>query len=317
LVDSLQAAGADFVETYIDSKFMIEPSGLFFALAAAARQAGLPFGGHAPVIVTDHAIDSGARFLANQPSLLSLEKPGICDDWYANATGGVQDCAAIAEKLRRHGTWIVVTPPLPRLRYQLDLYHRYFPRTLPTGPALPGMRFDPDTWFTVAGSLPAAGRPRNIESWRTALDHIDSITGTMLFPLPHRGRVQESAGLQIVLGTDAVFAPSAFMGLPGFTLHDALAMLVLDGMTPLGALRAATLNPALSLHLADSLGTVDVGKVADLVLLDADPLADITNTTQIRAVVANGRYFDRVALDGLLAQAERAAQQSPRQTRQP
>ena len=70
-----------------------------------------------------------------------------------------------------------------------------------------------------------------------------------------------------------------------------------DGLTPLNALRAATLNPAKFLHATDSLGTVAPGNLADLMLLDAGPLADITNTTAIWAVVANGHYFDRAALD--------------------
>ena len=72
------------------------------------------------------------------------------------------------------------------------------------------------------------------------------------------------------------------------------------------ALRAATLGPARFLNATDSLGTVAPGKLADLVLLDADPLADIHNTARIRAVVAGGRLFDRDALDALLAGAERA-----------
>jgi imidazolonepropionase-like amidohydrolase len=76
-------------------------------------------------------------------------------------------------------------------------------------------------------------------------------------------------------------------------------------MTPLEALRTATLNPAKFLHATDSLGTVAPGKLADLVLLDGNPLDDITNTMRIRAVVANGRYFDRAALDQLLAEARR------------
>jgi adenine deaminase len=79
-------------------------------------------------------------------------------------------------------------------------------------------------------------------------------------------------------------------------------------MSPLEALRAATLNPARMLHGTDSLGTVAPGKLADLVLLDANPLADITNTTTIRAVVANGRYFERAALDQLLAEVRAEAQ---------
>ncbi|HVG45345.1 MAG TPA: amidohydrolase family protein, partial [Longimicrobium sp.] len=76
--------------------------------------------------------------------------------------------------------------------------------------------------------------------------------------------------------------------------------------TPLEALQAATLAPARFMGMADSLGSVQAGKVADLVLLDADPLADIGNTRRIRAVIANGRLLDRAALDALLAEVERA-----------
>ncbi len=74
-------------------------------------------------------------------------------------------------------------------------------------------------------------------------------------------------------------------------------------MPPLWVLQAATLNPARALGLTDSMGTVAVGKVADLVLVDGDPLEDIWNVSQLRAVVANGRYFDRAALDRLLVEA--------------
>jgi imidazolonepropionase-like amidohydrolase len=107
--------------------------------------------------------------------------------------------------------------------------------------------------------------------------------------------IVQRVGLPILGGSD--WDP------PGFVLHAELATLVLEGLTPLNALQSATLNPAKLLHGTDSLGTVTAGKLADLVLLDADPLADITNTTTIRAVVANGRYFDRTTLDHLLTQA--------------
>ena len=100
----------------------------------------------------------------------------------------------------------------------------------------------------------------------------------------------------------------------GFALHAELAMDVAEGLTPLTALQSATLNPAKFLRATDSLGTVAPGKLADLVLLDADPLADITNTTTIRAVVANGRYYDRAALDQLLAKAQAEAKQEPEAT---
>lgn len=111
-------------------------------------------------------------------------------------------------------------------------------------------------------------------------------------------------GLPILSGSDLSAA------MHGFTTHAELALLVDRGLTPLAALQAATLNPAKMSQATDSLGTVAAGKLADLVLLDANPLADITNTTQIRAVVANGRHFDRAALDSLLAEvraSDRAA----------
>jgi imidazolonepropionase-like amidohydrolase len=71
-------------------------------------------------------------------------------------------------------------------------------------------------------------------------------------------------------------------------------------MLPAEALRAATLNPALFLHMSDRLGSITSGKFADLVLLDDNPLADIHNTTKIRAVIADGRIFNRAALDKVL-----------------
>jgi imidazolonepropionase-like amidohydrolase len=95
------------------------------------------------------------------------------------------------------------------------------------------------------------------------------------------------------------------MLVPGQSLHEELALLVEAGLTPLEALRTATVNPARVLGMADSLGTIEADKLADLVLLDANPLADITNTRRIRAVVANGRLYRRVDLDRLLAEVDR------------
>ena len=90
-----------------------------------------------------------------------------------------------------------------------------------------------------------------------------------------------------------------------------LAVYVAEGLSPLESLQAATLNSAKMLHGTDSLGTVAPGKLADLVLLDADPLADITNTMTIRAVVAHGRYLDRAALDRLLQTAQAEVRKAP------
>ena len=111
------------------------------------------------------------------------------------------------------------------------------------------------------------------------------------------------AGVPLMAGTDAM-KPYCF---PGFSLHDELALLVASGLTPLAALQAATLNPAKFLGRTAELGTIESGKTANLVLLRADPLADIHNTTQIEAVWLHGQYFDRSALDGILQHAKEAA----------
>jgi len=93
----------------------------------------------------------------------------------------------------------------------------------------------------------------------------------------------------------------------GFSLHDELGLLVRAGLTPAEALRTATINPATFLEVTDSLGTVAPGKVADLVLLDANPLTDIGNTKRIRAVIQGGRLLNRRALDAMLARAKSLA----------
>lgn len=113
----------------------------------------------------------------------------------------------------------------------------------------------------------------------------------------------QKAGVPILAGTDTG-NPFCF---PGFSLHEELALLVIAGLTPAEALRSATLNPAKFFGLDKTLGTIEVGKIADLVLLGANPLEDIRNTQRIKAVVSNGQLFDRRALDKLLADAEGAA----------
>lgn len=105
-------------------------------------------------------------------------------------------------------------------------------------------------------------------------------------------------GVPLLAGTD-VGNPGL---LYGFSLHQELALYVKTGLTPLQALQTATINPAKFFSWEKDLGTVEKGKFADLVLLDANPLIDIENTKKIFAVVANGRYLGRQSLDSLLAE---------------
>jgi imidazolonepropionase-like amidohydrolase len=116
------------------------------------------------------------------------------------------------------------------------------------------------------------------------------------------------AGVGILAGSDA---GANEYSVPGFSLHDELVELVAAGLTPMEALQTATLNPARYLGIADDFGTVELGKSADLVLLEANPLDDIHNTQKIAAVVVNGRMFERPDLQRMLADAENAGVISP------
>ena len=111
------------------------------------------------------------------------------------------------------------------------------------------------------------------------------------------------AGVPFMTGTD-LSIPYTFAG---FSLHDELALFVQAGFTPMEALQAATRNPAVFLGDQGSQGTVEQGKVANLVLLDANPLVNIRNTQRIFAVVLDGRYLPKETLQRMLTNAEAAA----------
>jgi adenine deaminase len=91
---------------------------------------------------------------------------------------------------------------------------------------------------------------------------------------------------------------------PGFGIADELALLVDAGLPPLAALQATSRNAAEFMGQLDRRGTIEVGKTADLVLLDKDPIADIHNTRSIQAVVLSGKLYQRAALDAMLAKAQ-------------
>jgi len=110
----------------------------------------------------------------------------------------------------------------------------------------------------------------------------------------------QAQGVHLLAGTD-ITIPFTY---PGFSLHDELKIFVEAGLTPMQALETATTNPALLLGLSKTWGRVEPGYIANLVVLNADPLADITNATKIDSVVVNGKRLDRVQLDQLLNEAK-------------
>lgn len=115
----------------------------------------------------------------------------------------------------------------------------------------------------------------------------------------HRARVN------IMAGTDA---NGPFIGLvPGISLHSELALFVKAGFTPLEALRSATIMPALFLHMEETTGSIDRNKAADIVLIEGNPVDNIGNAQRVAAVIIGGRFYDRAALNRMLAEAAEEA----------
>ena len=111
------------------------------------------------------------------------------------------------------------------------------------------------------------------------------------------------AGVSLMTGSDFGSVEAGIR--PGYDLHGELALFIQAGMTPLKALQSATINPAKCLFLEDSLGTVEKGKIADLVLLNENPLESIKNTMNIYAVILNGKYLSREDLNKILHDVEK------------
>ena len=159
-------------------------------------------------------------------------------------------------------------------------------------------RLDP-RWRYVSGYLVADWREQIAERKQGP-----PVPWTKIVPgLLALQREIHDAGVRMLPGTDVAVA----LLYPGFSLHEELEQMVRHlGMTPAEVIVSATRYPAEFFGMQDSLGTIAVGKLADLVLLDADPLVDIRNTTRIRGVFTGGRYLDRTALDALLSGLARA-----------
>ncbi|MEW6207030.1 MAG: amidohydrolase family protein, partial [Acidobacteriota bacterium] len=122
-------------------------------------------------------------------------------------------------------------------------------------------------------------------------------------------REMHQSGIVLLPGTDA----AVLLIFPGFSLHDELRLLVEQaGLTPMEAIVSATRRPSEFLRLERSLGTIEPGKIADLVLLDANPLDDIRATQRIAGVAIAGRFFSKAELQKMLARVEAEAGQKKR-----
>jgi amidohydrolase family protein/ankyrin repeat protein len=294
LAQYLKQAGYDFIKVYNN----VSREG-YLGLAEEARKLNLPLGGHEPAALTaielsnagQRSIEHSRIFLFNCfPGADSMRKGVLQGSGTVQRRRTVdeydpQRCAEVFRTFARNDTYITPTHVTRRMdafagdsAYRNDARMKYIPLRQQ-------MAWKADASGMVAQDSTAAGR-------RSFMDFY--LKGLTLTNVAYR------AGVPVMLGTDA---GDSFV-FPGASVHDELGELVKAGLTPAEALRAATLSGAKFLGRTADFGTVQAGRFADLVLLDANPLTDVANSRRIRAVVRGGRVFERAALDSMLAAVE-------------
>jgi imidazolonepropionase-like amidohydrolase len=285
VIDSLVRLGVDLV------KFRNLRGDEFRAVAAEARRRGLVLAGHAPILVSPgEAAEAGlGSFEHSETVTLRL--------------GDAPDSTRRAELARVARAGTAITPTLVT-----DVAYRQTPDSVAYAVIADTANVRDPRRRYLSRDLLAAWKfglatkrfegPSTPESWATS--HQRQVADT---------RRAHAVGVPLLVGTDL----GVSLVYPGFSVHDELRLLVDEiGLTPLEALRAATLAPARTMRMTDSLGVIARGQLADLVLLDADPLRDIRNTTRIRAVVVGGQVLHRTDLDRLLDEAARSARATSR-----
>jgi len=308
-VDHLSSEGVDFVKT--QSRL---DRGPYFAISEESRKKGIRFAGHVP--------DRVSALEASQAGQASIE----------HLTGVLLGSSSKEDELRQEQ--FAPGPPnatpeqsLARSRvWQRRLLDSYSPEKaaalfhafavngtwqVPTFPIIAHFGFMTPQTDLSSDARMAYVPPNERSLWREGiherLEHHTQADFALREEIVKRylelvGSMQ-SAGVRIMAGTDLA-APNVF---PGSSLHEDLAFLVQAGLTPLQALQAATKNPAEFLGKLQTQGTIEAGKSADLVLLDANPLSDIHNTQKIQAVFLKGKFLDRNALDTMLNRAAQSA----------
>jgi imidazolonepropionase-like amidohydrolase len=299
--------GAEFIKVYEQL-----PRDVYFAIADESRKQGLPFAGHVTTSVSvEEASRAGQKSIEHDRFMFATtnrekELRDLLDAAYTKTPSGTglpkysdaqhflrlaadafsrERVELLSKVLRENGTWIcptlsILRSPIDDPRLEADTRLKYLPSFLRK------------IWFEAQKQMNSDFTADDRDFLRR---YYKNIVETV--------RLMHAGGVGLLAGTD----PGIPFSLPAFGIHDELRLLVDAGLTPLEALRTATLNPARFFGKERDFGTVTTAKLADLVLLDANPLTAIGNTTRVNAVVANGRLFRRADLDELLAKAEAAA----------
>jgi imidazolonepropionase-like amidohydrolase len=284
-VDSLIKLGVDFVKVHTQLKPEVH-----LAILRRARERGVVVSGHVSnTLGSAAASDSGQKSIEHMlgiPAPCTPAESLALKPRYAmqSAVGRCRslDLSTLYAKFVKNGTWVTPTfvaivevAGWPAHDVPGDTLVQYLPDTL--------KKFVSQL-FPMPDSIPP---------------NADSVGRAMLAKRMTQLADMHHAGVPILTGTDAPLRNSP----PGFGLHEEMLMLTRGGLSPFEAMRAATLAPARYLGITDSAGTVEAGKRADLILLDASPLLDIRNTRRITAVVFNGRLIDSTERAKLLRAA--------------
>jgi imidazolonepropionase-like amidohydrolase len=281
--------GVDFIKIYDGLS-----RNAYYAIADECKRDGIPFVGHTPASVTTaEAAAAGQRSIEHLSGvLLDCSSHPTLIRWLPDLTR-LHDtqqrtldwfdpvhAQALFATFVRYGTWQCPT---------LSVFKGI---VLDDDPSLADTRRDPNLRYLNLPPLPRSGKPSQLGQDRAIEQQSMAVTAMMF-----------RAGVRLLAGTDRGLVEGDPFFVAGFALHDEIELMVSAGLPVSAVLRIATLAPAQFFRRENELGSVSDGKLADLVLLDADPLQSISNTRLIRAVVADGRLYDRAALDGLLRDA--------------
>jgi len=277
-------AGYDFIKIHPGLS-----SNEFFAIANAANELGIPFAGHVPVAVgVDKALGAGMATIDHLDGYLAALMP--VDSDASGGYGGFFDVlladqlveeriAEIAARTAASSTWNVPTESL--------FEHRVSEVTVADLSSRTEMRYMPDE--TVRRWAQTKERQESEAGFNSELAaRAIELRRNLIMAL-------HEAGAGLLLGSDA---PQVF-NVPGFSLHHELHFMVESGLTPFEAI--ATGTTAVAKFLGTNAGSIEIGRTADLVLLDADPLADISNTRRIHGVMLRGTWYSATELKSRLA----------------
>ncbi|HTZ32162.1 MAG TPA: amidohydrolase family protein [Methylomirabilota bacterium] len=295
-VDTLKQSGADFIKLQ-----SLLPRDAVFAIADEAKKQEMPFEGHVPDSVrADEMSNAGMRSFEHLIGIFEGSSPledaflkGDKTETKFLASYDPERAAVLAAVLAKNQTWQCPTLVWERGGNLIDVTDFSKDQRAKFVPAY----WKDRTWKSFTKEIEAEFNEDSLETRKKFIDKELEVV-----------QLLHNAGVPFLAGTDT---PPGVYIFPGFSLHEELQRFVAAGFSPLEALQTATLNPARFFQMEDQFGTIEKGKWADLVCLDANPLEDIRNTQKVAAVVLNGRYFSKADLQKLLLHVEEAAKKEP------